>query len=124
MQHKQSKEIQKQEKLNDLQNKHRTLLLDRIPLQKEYKTKTRNLNRLRVVLGEKSAEIKDVGERIYTIKHGGATPHVTDHAIVRYLERVEGIDIWELKTKVASNKNAVKEGNVIVTVNQDIGVEK
>ena len=57
---------------------------------------------------------------IFHLKHEGETPHVTDHAIVRYLERVEGMDIWSLKAKVAADANAVKVGNVYITVNEDL----
>lgn len=114
------KELKKEKKLNELQTRHRTLLLERIPIQQEFKEKAKALDKVRKVLNKKSAEIKELGEQIFHLKHNGDTPHVTDHAVVRYLERVEGVDIWELKSRVAADKNAVREGNVIVTLNEDL----
>lgn len=61
-----------------------------------------------------------IGTAIYDLKHNGATPEITDHAMVRYLERIEGWDINELKLKVANHKNARKVGNVIVTVEPEV----
>lgn len=115
------KEEKREKKLNELQTRHRSLLAERLPIQQEYKEKAKALDKVRKVLNKKNAEIKEVGEQIFHLKHNGDTPHVTDHALVRYLERVEGLDIWELKSRVANDKNAVREGNVIVTVNEDLG---
>lgn len=116
------KELEKQAKLESLQNQHRKLLLERLPLQTAFKKSSKETEKHRQRLAKKSAEIKSVGEQIFHMKHEGETPHVTDHALVRYLERVEGVDIWALKEKVASNKNAVREGNVVVTVNEDLTI--
>lgn len=63
--------------------------------------------------------LKEVGNAIYDLKHEGDVPHITDHAVVRYLERVKKVDIRELKLEVSKHKNAVKNGNVIVTVNEE-----
>ena len=117
------KEIQKERKLNELQTKHRRLLVERLPIQTNYKQKSRELDKIRKVLNKKNSEIKEVGEQIFHLKHDGETPHVTDHAVVRYLERVEGLDVWDLKSRIANDKNAVREGNVIVTVNEDLESE-
>lgn len=114
------KDIEREEKLNALQTKHRQLLLEKKPLQADYKKKTKILDAARRALDEKNKEIRDVGQQIFSMKHSGQTPHVTDHAVVRYLERVEGVDIWALRDKVAGDKNAVREGNVVVTVNEDL----
>jgi len=114
------KEEAREKKLNALQNKHRKLLLERKPLVADYKKKQDIADKERKIMNAKSKEIRDVGEAIYDMKHDGQTPHVTDHAIVRYLERVEGLDIWDLRAKVAGDKNAVREGNVIVTINEDL----
>lgn len=117
------KEIQKERKLNELQTKHRRLLVERVPIQTNYKQKSIELDKIRKVLNKKNSEIKEIGEQIFHLKHDGETPHVTDHAVVRYLERVEGLDIWDLKSRIANDKNAVREGNVIVTVNEDLESE-
>lgn len=114
------KELAREKKLNELQTKHRKLLTERVPLVADFKKKNKVAEKARKLMNEKSKEIRDVGEAIYDMKHKGETPHVTDHALVRYLERVEGLDIWELRTKVAGHKDAVREGNVVVTINEDL----
>ncbi len=115
-----NKEKKREDKLNKLQTKHRVLLTERIPLVADYKKKQKVALRAQKLMNEKSKEIRDTGEQIYDMKHGGDTPHVTDHAIVRYLERVDGVDIWALRDKVASHHLSVHDGNVVVTVNEDL----
>lgn len=110
--------------LNELQTKHRHLLLERQPLVDDYKKKHKIMEKARKLVAAKSKEIREVGEAIFSMKHKGGTPHVTDHAIVRYLERVEGIDIWDLRDKVSQHSMAVREGNVIVTINEDLTEDK
>lgn len=110
-------------RLDSLYEKRKILLAERIPLQSDYKEKLRILKKSHRMLEQKNAEIKDNGQQIFNIKNGGLTPHVSDHAIVRYLERVEGVDIWELRDKVASCDAAVIVDNTIVTVNEDLSSE-
>lgn len=114
------KEMKRNRKLEELQTRHRELLSERIPIIAEFKQKSKALDKVRRELNKKSAEIRDVGEQIFHLKHDGETPHVTDHALVRYLERVAGLDVWGLKAIVAEHKNAVYDGNVVVTVNQEL----
>lgn len=90
--------------------------LDLISEMDELRTQKRALE---AAIRKKARKLKDVGNAIYDLKHEGDTPHITDHAIVRYLERVEKADIQELKLRVAAHRNAVMDGNVIVTVNED-----
>lgn len=118
-----TKEEQRLDKLNKLQKKHRQLLIERVPLVADYKKKHKVATKAQQVMNAKTKEIRDVGEQIYDMKHRGETPHVTDHAIVRYLERVDGIDIWALRDKVAGHSLAVREGNVVVTINEDLTEE-
>lgn len=75
------------------------------------------IKHIQQVKRRRARRLKDVGNAIYDLKHEGDTPHITDHAIVRYLERVEGRDIRELKLAVAKHQDSVKVGNVVVTVN-------
>lgn len=118
-----AKDVAREKKLNELQTRHRILLTERIPLVADFKKKNKVAEKARALMNAKSKELRDVGEAIYDMKHNGDTPHVTDHALVRYLERVEGLDIWELRTKVAGHKDAVREGNVVVTINEDLTEE-
>ena len=104
--------MNREEKLNKYQREH-TLLLNEIKELQEQKKPIEN--RLRKLNSRRHR----VGMAIYDLKHDGMVPEVTDHAIVRYLQRVEGYDINDLKLKVAQSKQSVKVGNVIVTVNED-----
>lgn len=110
----------KEKKLNELQVQHRRLLTERIPLLADMKEKNKIAAKANRIVQEKSKEIHDIGEQIFELKNGGLTPHITDHALIRYLERVEGLDIVALRSKVVDHKDAVREGNVIVTVNEDL----
>ena len=64
------------------------------------------------------SKLSRVGTAINHLKHGGNTPLVTDHAIVRYLERVEKVNIDDIRLKIYKHRDSVKQGNVIVTVNE------
>lgn len=99
----------REEKLQEKQRRHQELLHELEELRAQKKPLD---NRIR----NKSKELKSVGQAIYDLKHNGMVPHITDHAIVRYLERVEGWDIDELRLKVSQHRQACKVGNVIVTV--------
>lgn len=75
--------------------------------------KTLNHRRKKVI-----SRLRDVGNAIYYLLHESEeVPSITDHAVVRYLERVQGMDIRSLKIEIANHKQAQREGNVIVTVN-------
>jgi hypothetical protein len=104
--------VHKSPKLEAYQRMHRQLLDEMEPVRKER-------NKLDNKLRKLNAKAHSVGMAIYDMKHNGNTPEITDHAIVRYLERVKGVDILELKLAVAEHKNAQRVGNVIVTVNAD-----
>jgi hypothetical protein len=67
---------------------------------------------------EINVRLKELGAAIFDLKNlNGNTPHITDHAIVRYLERVKGMNIWDLKAEIMNHKNSVRVINTIVTVN-------
>lgn len=110
----------KEERLNALQEQHRRLMAQKLPLVKEYKVAAKVADKKRRAVDAVSKQLKLLGEQIFQLKHNGPTPHITDHAIVRYLERVEGLDVQSLKLKIAQHKDSVLEGNVIVTVNQNL----
>lgn len=80
-----------------------------------------SLDRKRQKIAKK---VRSVNDAIYDLKHENPkVPHVSDHAIVRYLERVELVDINDLKVKVAKHKDAVRKGNAVITVGEDYSVE-
>lgn len=102
----------KNPKLEAYQREHRELLDEIAPIRAERKKLDNKLRKM-------DSRAHQIGAAIYDLKHNGNTPEITDHAIVRYLERVEGYDINELRIKVAMHKNAKRVGNTIVTVNAD-----
>ena len=110
----------KEERLNALQEQHRRLMAQKLPLVQEYKVAAKAADKKRRAVDAVSKQLKLLGEQIFQLKHNGPTPHITDHAIVRYLERVEGLDVQSIKLKIAQHKDSVLEGNVIVTVNQNL----
>lgn len=87
--------------------------LQRNELTSELKT----LNNRRKKISQK---LRNISNAIYDLLHeSGEVPSVTDHAVVRYLERVKGMDIRMLKVEIANHKQSHREGNVIVTVMDD-----
>jgi len=70
-------------------------------------------------LNEISQRLRDIGHAIYDLKGGPNAPSITDHAVVRYLERVEGLDTMEIKAKIRKHKDAVWRQNTIVTFFED-----
>jgi hypothetical protein len=107
-----SKEISRQKKLNTLQEKHGELT-------RLKNAKKRELAKVMDEIAKINKDLKRVGSAIYDLKNlHGDTPHITDHAVVRYLERVKGMNIWDIKAEII-NKNSVRIENTIVTVNGD-----
>lgn len=104
------KEIKRQVKLEKLQNEHGSLTREKERLQHSTNKRLKEIN----------LRLKELGQAIFDLKNlDGDTPHITDHAIVRYLERVKGVNIWDLKAEIMNHKNAVRVVNTIVTVNKD-----
>lgn len=104
------KQAAREKKLNKLQQEHSELT-------RLKNAKKRSMNEIMTEIGELNKEIKRIGGAIYDLKNiDGDTPHITDHAIVRYLERVKGLNIWDVKTEIMNNKDAVRVDNTIVTI--------
>lgn len=105
------KDLIRQKKLEKLQDQHGILTAEKRALKIE-------LNAIASKMSEKNKELARVGNAIYDLKHiDGLPPHITDHAIVRFLERVEGMDIWDIKARIIQHRNSVNIDNTIVTVN-------
>lgn len=105
------KQTAREKKLNKLQQKHGELT-------RLKNAKKRLMNETMVEIGELNKEIKRIGGQIFDLKNiDGDTPHITDHAIVRYLERVKGLNIWDIKAEIMNHKDAVRVENTIVTIN-------
>lgn len=105
------KEIARQEKLNDLQERHGEL--SRLKNKRK-----REMNAAMQDITEINKQLTSLGAAIFDLKNiDGITPHITDHAVVRYLERVKGMNIWDIKAEIIEHRDAVRVDNVIVTVN-------
>lgn len=110
--HKGGIDMTREEKLTSKMREHRELLSEIECLRKQRQPIDNKLRKL-------NSKLHKLGQAIYDLKHSGMVPEVTDHAIVRYLQRVKGMNINDLKVEVAEHKQAVKQGNVIVTVNEE-----
>lgn len=102
------KETKRQQKLEKLQDEHGDLTREKEQLQSATNRRVQAIN----------IRLKELGQAIFDLKNeNGDTPHITDHAVVRYLERVKGVNIWDLKAEIMNHKDAVRVVNTIVTVN-------
>lgn len=105
------KEVQRQEKLNALQEKHGELTRKKNAIKRRM---SQDMNEIALI----NKALSELGGQIFDLKNiDGETPHITDHAVVRYLERVKGMNIWDIKAEIALHSDAVRVDNVIVTVN-------
>lgn len=107
------KDLERQKKLEELQEQHRELSMKKKRLKKKLSQVTNSISQV-------NKELNQLGGQILDLKNlDGDTPHITDHAVVRYLERVKGVNIWEIKAEIVQHKDAIKVENTIVTVNGD-----
>lgn len=108
------KDKERQERLEALQKEHSKLSSRKKALKSQMGNITEEISKI-------NKELNRLGGQIFDIKNeDGETPHITDHAVVRYLERVKGVDIWALKAEIVAHSDAVRINNVIVTVNEDL----
>lgn len=107
------KDQARQLKLNALQEEHRVLSAEKRSLKKRATKLTNEIAEINTKLGRLGAQILDMKNE------DGDTPHITDHAVVRYMERVKKIDIWKIKSEIIAHRNAVRVENTIVTVAPD-----
>lgn len=105
------KEPARQKKLNLLQEQHREMTSLK-------NSKKRDMTNIMSEIAEINKHLKRIGGAIFDLKNlHGDIPHVTDHAVVRYLERVKGLNIWDIKAEIMNSKDAVRIENTIVTIN-------
>ena len=105
------KDILRQSKLNELQEAHRLLSIEK-------RKKKKILTELTNEIGKMNKELDRLGNQIFDMKNvDDKAPHITDHAVVRYLERVKGVNIWDLKAEILAHSDVVRVDNTIVTVN-------
>ena len=106
-----NREKSRQNKLNEAQEKHSELTRTKNAIKRRM---AQDMNEISLI----NKALKELGTKIYDLKNiDGDTPHVTDHAVVRYLERVKGMNIWDIKAEIMLSTEAVRVDNVIVTIN-------
>jgi len=106
-------------------------------LQLEFKALKESGTRLKMEIATKEKQIKEVEQKIHTLKGANENIIVSEHAIIRYLERVYKLDLEKIKgeilpTTIAKQAKVIGNGrygvvdhtllikdNVVVTVLTD-----
>lgn len=106
-------------------------------LQLEFKALQESGTRLKMEIATKEKQIKEVEQKIHTLKGANENIIVSEHAIIRYLERVYKLDLEKIKgeilpTTIAQQAKVIGNGrygvvdytllikdNVVVTVLTD-----
>lgn len=95
-------------------------------LRKRHSEVSKDIEDLRTSLEDKTSELKEITREITNRQRPSIKPVVTDHAIIRYLERVEGIDIQGIRNEILSDitKQAIKAGALeVVTSKYRVGIK-
>lgn len=69
-------------------------------LQLEYKALQESQSRLKMEIDTKRRQIQEVEEKIQTLKGSHNTIIISEHAIIRYLERVYGLDLEKIRQEI------------------------
>lgn len=111
------KDLERYTKLQELQSQHGALTGRKKVLKGQ-------ISKAQAEIAIINKETNRLGQQIFDLKNEDVeTPHITDHAVVRYLERVKGVDIWKVKADIVAHRDAVRIENTIVTVNEDLSGE-
>lgn len=81
------------QELKRLQSLHNQLHL-------EYKALQESQSRLKMEIETKRKQIQEVEEKIQTLKGSHETIIISEHAIIRYLERVYGLDLEKIREEI------------------------
>jgi len=101
--------IDSKNKLKYLETKLNKLNSEYAMIKKEYQQKQKELEKIKI-------DIKNTEKQINKLKNNSELI-ISEHAILRYIERVLGIDIEEIKNKIVPNKDAIAElGNGVFTI--------
>lgn len=69
-------------------------------LQLEYKALQESQSRLKMEIETKCRQIQEVEGKIQTLKGSHETIIISEHAIIRYLERVYGLDLEKIRQEI------------------------
>lgn len=90
--------IKKSHKLKQLQSRAHKLEIEVAQKEKDVKEMQRDLSRL-------MSQLDGVQKEIESIKStGGKVAVISEHAIIRYLERAMGLDLEQLRSEIHSDK--------------------
>jgi len=92
-----------------MSDRDRAARLKRLEVRKreaetEVKEQKRALNEKERALREKAAELEKTKKQIETLKRQAKGLVISEHAILRYLVRVEGLDLQEVRSKILTDK--------------------
>jgi hypothetical protein len=73
-------------------------------LKLEFRSLHENTNRIKMELMTKEKQIKEVEKKIQNLQGCDENIIVSEHAIVRYLERVYGLDLEKIKHEIIPEK--------------------
>lgn len=77
-------------------------------LQLELKALQESGTRLKMEIATKEKQIKEVEEKIHKLKGADASIIVSEHAILRYLERVYRLDLEKIKQEILPERIAAQ----------------
>ncbi|MFA5216285.1 hypothetical protein [Sulfuricurvum sp.] len=77
-------------------------------LQLEFKSLQESGSRLKMEIATKEKQIKEVEEKIHKLKGANETIIVSEHAILRYLERVYKLDLEKIKHEILPDRIAAQ----------------
>lgn len=114
----------KEQKLQELRDNRKTLSDELLRKQKEREKHTRSISKINKEMAELVKKIKSISFEIGKIKgeynsREGVSEKVSDHAIVRYLERYRNIDMLEVVSEILEHPDRRYSGDVVTTVYAD-----
>ena len=78
----------------------KSLQIREAELTKENKLLIFQRDGLSAKIQRNNKQLQDIAKKIKDINDGDRPPVITEHALLRYLERVKGIDIKEIKKEI------------------------
>lgn len=73
----------------------------------ELQQQKKDLDELKADMQKNQGDLTKINSRIEALKLASSDPVVTEHAMLRYLERVKGVDLAEIEAEIL-NKDTLK----------------
>ena len=74
----------------------------------EFRSLHENYGRIKMELTTKNKQIKEVEKKIQKLQSNDENIIVSEHAILRYLERVYGLDLEKIKLEIIPEKTTIQ----------------